>query len=77
MDSWLLKGDNVDQGLLMACYLEAVASGNDSTFPAKQRFVDMWNLGVIGGSYTPPNQTTAWTKDMVLAYLRFLTNQAV
>jgi hypothetical protein len=77
VDSWLAKGDTSERGLLMACYLQAVHSGNDSNWPAKQRFVDMWNLGVLGAGYTPPNQTVAWTKAKVIAYLMYLTNQVV
>ena len=77
VDSWLAKGDSSDQGLLMACYLESIASGNDSNWPKKDKFVAMWNQGVIGNSYTPPNQTSPWDQTKVIAYLKFLTNQAV
>jgi len=76
LDVWLRKGDSHEQGLIVACYLEAIANGNDSTWPKKDKFVTMWNSGVIAGSYTPPNQTTPWTKAKVIAYLKFLTNQA-
>lgn len=75
VDSWLLKGDTSDQGLLMACYLEGVASGNDVNWPKKEQFVSMWNYAVVGTGYTPLNQTKAWTKATVIAYLKFLTNQ--
>ncbi|PTT93048.1 hypothetical protein DBR42_00740 [Pelomonas sp. HMWF004] len=77
VDQWLTAGDSSDQGLIMACYLEGIASGNNSTFPTKDKFVAMWNQGVVGTGYTPPNQTVAWTKAKVIAYLKFLTNQTV
>ncbi len=73
--SWLAKADTSDQGLLMACYLQAVAIGNDTTWPGKQRFIDMWNLGVLGAGYTPPAQTKAWGREQVIGYLKFLTSQ--
>lgn len=77
VDSWLLKGDNTDQGMLMACYLEAIASGNGTSWPWKEQFVAMWNQGVIGGAYTPANQTKSWNKARVIAYLKFLTGYPV
>lgn len=76
VDEWLRKGNTSDQGLIMACYLEAIASGNDSNWPKKERFISMWNLGVVGAGYTPPNQSGSWNKAKVIAYLKFLTNQA-
>lgn len=77
VDKWLLKGDSSDQGMLMACYLEAVASGNGTTWPLKAEFVKMWNQGVVGSGYTPANQTKAWGKTRVIAYLKFLTGYPV
>ncbi|RZJ02184.1 MAG: hypothetical protein EOP39_23160 [Rubrivivax sp.] len=73
--SWLNKGDSNEQALIVACYLEALASGNDANWPKKDKFVAMWNQGVIGNSYTPPNQTTPWGKAKVISYLKFLTGQ--
>ena len=76
VDSWLAKGDTSEQGLVMACYLEAMASGNDLNWPKKDKFVAMWNQGIVGSGYTPKNQTVAWTKAKVISYLMFLTGQA-
>ena len=76
VDTWL-SSDLSDTGLIMACYLDACLAGNDSTFPRKEKILAMWNQGVIGGSYLPANQTTAWTKAKVIAYLKFLTAQVV
>ena len=75
LDSWLRKGDSHPQGLIVAGYLEAIAYGNDSTWPKKERFVAMWNQGVIQNAYTPPSQSKPWTKDTVIGYLKYLTAQ--
>jgi hypothetical protein len=75
LENWLKKGDSNEQALIVACYLEALSYGNDSNWPKKERFQAMWNLGVIGNSYMPPNQTTPWDRAKVIAYLKFLTGQ--
>lgn len=75
VNAWL-DGELTPTGLIMACYLEAAVAGNDTTFPQKQKFVDMWNNAVVNTTgYTVANQVKKWDKDQVIGYLKFLTAQ--
>lgn len=72
---WIGTANLSDTGLFMACYLTAWAHSNGSNFPAKTVLVQMWNQGVLGSGYLPPNQTVAWGRPAVIGYLKFLTAQ--